>query len=252
MWYGSAITATAQPSAMHCWFMMLTATCCSINRDPIGYNGGINLYGYAGGNPIMRSDVSGYADVDLNTGEKIPPRQKVTKPKKKPRIAYIYVGNTSIFPGVDYFVNQRVWDDVCELNKFFEDRGYEVHWDLEATKESILTTLPHANAAAFIGHNGTPGQGVSFATADDEYIGPLDIGQAINNDDTMPIDKMEHFGRHLDYAIFHVCESNYKDLKMSTIGDGPGYFFAPTHNWNAMWNCEQKMGYKKLHYPKPY
>jgi RHS repeat-associated protein len=30
-----------------------------LTRDPIGYNGGINLYGYVGGDPVNRSDPSG-------------------------------------------------------------------------------------------------------------------------------------------------------------------------------------------------
>ncbi|BDI29293.1 type IV secretion protein Rhs [Capsulimonas corticalis] len=39
-----------------------------INRDPIGYQGGVNLYGYAGGNPVNESDPSGY-DYDKSLGD---------------------------------------------------------------------------------------------------------------------------------------------------------------------------------------
>ena len=31
-----------------------------VNRDPIGYQGGVNLYGFAGGNPVNESDPSGF------------------------------------------------------------------------------------------------------------------------------------------------------------------------------------------------
>jgi len=30
-----------------------------VTRDPIGYEGGVNLYGYVGGNPVVRNDSSG-------------------------------------------------------------------------------------------------------------------------------------------------------------------------------------------------
>ena len=32
-----------------------------MTRDPIGYKGGINLYGFVGNNPVNRSDASGYS-----------------------------------------------------------------------------------------------------------------------------------------------------------------------------------------------
>jgi RHS repeat-associated protein len=35
-----------------------------VNRDPIGYDGGINLYGFAGGNPVNRIDPNGTDEFD--------------------------------------------------------------------------------------------------------------------------------------------------------------------------------------------
>ena len=40
-----------------------------VTRDPIGYTGGINLYGFAGNNPVNESDPSGFDPGDPGEGE---------------------------------------------------------------------------------------------------------------------------------------------------------------------------------------
>jgi RHS repeat-associated protein len=38
-----------------------------VTRDPVGYDGGINLYGFCGNNPVMRADPSGLDWLDFGT-----------------------------------------------------------------------------------------------------------------------------------------------------------------------------------------
>ncbi len=45
-----------------------TGTGRFVTRDPIGYTGGINLYGFAGNNPVNESDPSGFDPNDTNGG----------------------------------------------------------------------------------------------------------------------------------------------------------------------------------------
>jgi RHS repeat-associated protein len=50
-----------------------------VSRDPIAERGGINLFAYAGGNPVMRVDPSGldslfHDDMDLGSANRAPPR----------------------------------------------------------------------------------------------------------------------------------------------------------------------------------
>ena len=42
---------------MHCYYDSYTGR--FVTRDPIGYKGGINLYGFTGNNPVNRSDPNG-------------------------------------------------------------------------------------------------------------------------------------------------------------------------------------------------
>ena len=44
-----------------------------VTRDPIGYKGGINLYGFAGNNPVNESDPSGF---DPNSDQYAPPGEQ--------------------------------------------------------------------------------------------------------------------------------------------------------------------------------
>jgi len=43
----------------HCYYDPGTGR--FLTRDPIGYGGGMNLYGFAGNNPVNQSDPDGFA-----------------------------------------------------------------------------------------------------------------------------------------------------------------------------------------------
>ena len=205
----------------------------------------------------VNSDVASSVPVQSSPNDRARPTKDgaATVPssdKRRERFAFIFVGDTSEYWYQQPFVDAGVRRDVNSLRSFFAEKGYNVSVINGAKKSDVLNDLRTADAVAFIGHNGTPGKGFAFATGDEDYVTPLDIAQAINGNEKVTTQQAAIAGRHLDYAIFHVCEADNTDFHDATVGNGGGYYFAPKNYWNAVLNTEWFMGWKKLKYPRPY
>jgi len=165
-----------------------------LSRDPIGYAGGQNLYGYAGGNPINEIDPEG---------------------EKK---AVIYVGSTGIGPIQQLFANWGIESDIDDLKDILSYNGYNVTVISNADKNNVLSTIGMYDGAVFIGHSDSDNgafQGVNF----DIY--PGDIKNALK-------------GRILDFAILHSCHTNTPAWRNATVGNHPAKFYGSTGFWDPV------------------
>ncbi len=89
-----------------------------LTRDPIGYDGGVNLYGYVGGNPVGWVDPEG---IDRQPGK--------TPPNKWPPLPPNLAGRKPRWNPDGYWQggkNGYVWDD---KGHGAGQRGQDGHWD---------------------------------------------------------------------------------------------------------------------------
>ena len=140
------------------------------------------------------------------------------------------------------------------LTNYLKARGYTVVPRPFATKDQILSDLASADAAVFIGHNGTPGGGFMFGTHDGQYVSPFDIHAALS-----PMVPGKRFplplasGRHLQLAIFHVCGAGADpDVRAAAVGNCGGFFYGPKSDWDPVLNTPMFGGYGKFSTPRPY
>ncbi|MEN6457700.1 MAG: RHS repeat-associated core domain-containing protein, partial [Thermoguttaceae bacterium] len=89
-----------------------------VSRDPIGFKGGMNLYGYVGDMPLIATDPSGLItrhDEDAVTINQPPVRKPPKVPTGKQPVSITYVSDR---PGVDWM---EAWGDFWSWNYDLDD-----------------------------------------------------------------------------------------------------------------------------------
>ena len=182
-----------------------------ISRDPIGYAGGSDLYGYVENDPANKIDPSGLA------------------PKPK---AVIGVGNIDIeytwwenrFGAGDQAsvdVANAVVADVAAGRKYLEDKGYDVRvdWNFSMQDFGRAAANPNFKAFMFIGH------------VDDQTRYPIMFNEKLGEFSAIQPNVFQSYlkGRKLDWVTFHTCRTNTAAMKNAFVGP-KGSWWAP--NWD--------------------
>ena len=162
--------------------------CRFLTRDPIGYDGGINLYAYAGNNPINFADPSGLDALILWGTNK-------ANPDFFKDLALIYADQYEVAHGKHSFVGDRKFATVAQASSI-ED----IQAALEKTKDiDTIIYVGHAGAGALylsknellvkdvsklLTKNVKKGARISLlgcSTGDQNANGPYNITQAFAN-----------------------------------------------------------------------
>ena len=195
-----------------------------ITRDPIGYNGGSNLYGYVGNDPVNMADISGLY------------------PKRKDGIAHIFVGDLDGGGDWQSKGNDAIMRSNASMFEIPDFRaafyGYEkivVH--PRATAQEFIDALkdPKTQAIGYYGHGTKSG---SFSTFQ-RYLGLKEISDIMSR------------RKKLKEAYLHVCGVGSPAMKEALVGK-TGKFYGTTDyyvrigriHWLQPWTHDSKKGAK--------
>ena len=186
-----------------------------ITRDPIGYAGGGNLYGYVGNDPVNRTD----------------PRGLAPKPK-----AVIGIGGINIPYGrrnnlwgqgeqLNADVSSAVIDEALAAKKYLEGKGYDVRIDQNFTIQDFANAAknPNFKAFMFIGHANT-----------NQHV-PMMFDERTGKYESFAPNVFSLYlkGRKLDWVTIHACRTNTSTLRNAFVGP-KGSWWAPNGDYDPV------------------
>ena len=145
-----------------------------INRDPISYEGGLNVYGYVGNNPTNASDPMGLEPLTLAAASYLSAVNGTHN-----GIAYIFIGKldgSAAGPLNDWAVKHTVDFDISGQLGFFTDAGFalgNIRVIRDATRMQIKKVLenPSTQGFGFCGHGDSEG----FVDGDGNEVTPSNV-----------------------------------------------------------------------------